>query len=101
VSTFLAYIEPVAGRLYPLIDTFTELIRRGHRVAVRTGPDQVELLGTLAIPAQELAAPIQTFQPLDWQARTRFGALFKGLGQFGARAQHQVPDPSRTSGPTS
>jgi len=92
VSTFLAYIEPVAGRLYPLIDTFTELIRRGHRVTVRTGPDQVELLGTLAIPAQELAAPIQTFQPLDWQARTRFGALFKGLGQFGARAQHQVPD---------
>ena len=65
MSTFLAYIEPVAGRLYPLIDTFTELIRRGHRVTVRTGPDQVELLGTLAIPAQELAAPIQTFQPLD------------------------------------
>jgi MGT family glycosyltransferase len=92
MTVFLAYIEPVAGRLYPLVDTFTELIRRGHRVVVRSGPEQVEVLRELGIPAEPLADPVRTFEPLDWQARTRFGALFKGLGQFGERARYQVED---------
>jgi UDP:flavonoid glycosyltransferase YjiC (YdhE family) len=92
MTVFLAYIEPVAGRLYPLVDTFLELVRRGHRVVVRSGPDQVEVLHRLGIPAEGLADPVRTFEPLDWQARTRFGALFKGLGQFGERARYQVAD---------
>ena len=69
MSTFLAYIEPVAGRLYPLIDTFTELIRRGHRVTVRTGPDQVELLGTLAMGAHLRSRPRRGASPRPSRAR--------------------------------
>ena len=35
---FLAYVEPVPGRLYAAdLEPFQELVRRGHRVTVRTG----------------------------------------------------------------
>jgi hypothetical protein len=37
MATFLAYIEPVMGRLYPLIPTLQELAGRGHRVTVSGG----------------------------------------------------------------
>jgi hypothetical protein len=29
---FLAYVKPVPGRVYPLVSTFLELVRHGHRV---------------------------------------------------------------------
>jgi hypothetical protein len=37
MATFLAYLEPVPGRLYPLVATLQELARRGHRIVVRSG----------------------------------------------------------------
>ena len=95
MAVFLAYVEPVPGRLYPLISTFQELVRRGHRVTVRTGIKEVELLRSLGIDAEPLAAEIVDFEPQDWRARTRFGALLAGLGQFGERARFQIPDLQR------
>ena len=95
MAVFLAYVEPVPGRLYPLISTFQELVRRGHRVTVRTGINEVELLRSLGIGAEPLAAEIVDFEPQDWRARTRFGALLAGLGQFGERARFQIPDLQR------
>jgi hypothetical protein len=80
MAVFLAYLEPVPGRLYPLISTFQELARRGHHVTVRTGIKEVQLLSLLGIAAEPLAAEIAGFEPADWRARTRFGALFSGLG---------------------
>ena len=77
MGTFLGYIEPVPGRLYPLVPTLQELNRRGHRVSVRSGPAQVELLKTIGIDAHELAPSLADFQPQDWRARTRFGALIR------------------------
>ena len=47
MAVFLAYVEPVPGRVYPLVSTFLELVRRGHRVTVRTGTKEVELLRSL------------------------------------------------------
>ena len=37
MATFLAYVDAVPGRLYPLVATLLELSRRGHRVIVRCG----------------------------------------------------------------
>ena len=39
-----------------------------------------------------LGSEIERFEPDDWRARTRFGALSKGLGQFGERAPFQLRD---------
>ncbi len=91
-TTFLAYVEPVPGRLYPLVATLQELQRRGHRVVVRTGPAEVDLLGSIGIEAEVLAPELAVFNPTDWQARTRFGALLRALDEFGNRARGQVAD---------
>ncbi len=95
MAVFLAYVEPVPGRVYPLVSTFLELVRRGHRVTVRTGTKEVELLRSLGIEAEPLNTELLNFEPEDWRARTRFGALFRGLAQFGERAPLQVPDLQR------
>jgi MGT family glycosyltransferase len=95
VAVFLAYIEPVPGRVYPLVATFLELSRRGHRVTVRTGVREVETLRAAGIDASPLAPEIVDFQPVDWRARTRFGALMTALRVFGERAPFQVGDLDR------
>ena len=92
MSVFLAYVDAVPGRLYPLVDTLLELARRGHRVAVRCGIDDVERLGSVGLDARALRPEIERFRPDDWRARTRFGALSSGLGQFGERARFQLDD---------
>lgn len=88
----LAYVDAVPGRLYPLVPTLLELRRRGHRVAVRCGIDDVDRLRLLDLDARPLARAIERFAPDDWQARTTIGALIRGLGQFGDRARFQIPD---------
>ncbi len=88
----LAYVDAVPGRLYPLVATLLELAQRGHRVTVRCGIDDVERLRSLGLEAHSLRREIERFEPDDWRARTRFGALSSGLGQFGARTPHQLAD---------
>jgi MGT family glycosyltransferase len=95
MGVVLAYVDAVPGRLYPLVATLLELAGRGHRVAVRCGAGDVECLRSLGLDAQPLRPEIERFDPLDWRARTRFGALSKGLGQFGERAPHQLRDLER------
>jgi hypothetical protein len=92
VAGFLAYVDAVPGRLYPLVPTLLELSRRGHRVVVRAGVEEVGRLRSAGLVAEPLAAPIERFEPDDWRARTRFGALLSGLRQFGERARAQADD---------
>ncbi len=92
MASVLAYIEPVPGRVLPLVATFQELIGRGHRVHVRTGPAEVRTLIGAGVDAAPLAPDLRDFRATDWRARTRFGALTTALGEFGARAARQVPD---------
>lgn len=92
MGRLLAYVDAVPGRLYPLVSTLQELSRRGHRVAVRAGVDDVERLRSAGLEAEPLAPPIERFEPDDWRARTRFGALMSGLRQFGERARVQAAD---------
>ncbi|MGE5690732.1 MAG: nucleotide disphospho-sugar-binding domain-containing protein [Pseudomonadota bacterium] len=92
MAVVLAYVDAVPGRLYPLVATLLEVARRGHRVAVRCGIDDVERLRALGLDVRPLRSEIERFEPDDWKARTRFGALSSGLGQFGERAPFQLRD---------
>ena len=92
MATVLTYVDAVPGRLYPLVPTLLELQRRGHRVALRCGVDELDRMRTAGVAAAALAPEIERFEPQDWRARTRFGALRSGLGQFGERARFQAPD---------
>lgn len=92
MAAVLAYVDAVPGRLYPLVPTLLELRRRGHHVALRCGLDDLERMRSAGLPTESLAPAIERFEPEDWRARTRFGALRSGLGQFGERARFQVPD---------
>ena len=47
---------------------------------------------SVGLEAGPLAKPIERFEPDDWRARTRFGALMSGLRQFGERAPAQAED---------
>ena len=98
MAVVLAYVDAVPGRLYPLVATLLELARRGHRVAVRCGIDDVERLRGVGLDARSLRSEIERFEPDDWRARTRFGALSSGLGQFGERARFQLADLEQTIG---
>jgi MGT family glycosyltransferase len=92
MANVLTYVDAVPGRLYPLVPTLVELARRGHRVALRCGLDDVDRMRAQGLDAKPLAGPIERFAPDDWKARTSIGALVRGLGQFGDRARFQVPD---------
>lgn len=96
MARFLAYVDAVPGRLYPLVATLLELSGRGHHVTVKAGIDDVERLRCIGLHAEPLAPPIERFDPDDWKARTRFGALMSGLRQFGERARAQATDLART-----
>ncbi len=92
MARLLTYVDAVPGRLYPLVATLLELQRRGHAVLVKAGADDVDTLRTAGLHAEPLAPPIARFEPDDWKARTRFGALMSGLRQFGERARDQAAD---------
>ena len=96
MATYLAYVDAVPGRLYPLVPTLLELQRRGHQVTVKAGIDDIERLRSVGLDAEPLAPPIERFEPDDWKARTRFGALMSGLRQFGERARAQADDLAQT-----
>ena len=92
MADLLAHVDAVPGRLYPLVPTLLELMRRGHDVALRCGADDLDRMRSVELPAESLAPEIERFEPQDWLAPTRFGALRSGLGQFGERARFQVSD---------
>lgn len=92
MARFLSYVDAAPGRLYPLVPTLIELTRRGHRVVVKSGVDDVDRLRAAGLDARPLAPPIARFEADDWKARTRFGALMSGLRQFGEHARAQASD---------
>ena len=95
MAVVLAYVDAVPGRLYPLVPTLEALSRRGHHVRIRCGVGEAELLSSLGLQAEPLVRQIEHFEPDDWRARTRFGALSSGLRQFASRARYQIPDLER------
>jgi MGT family glycosyltransferase len=92
VTRVLAYTSPARGHLYPLVPVLDELRDRGHQIAVRTLPSELEMLRARGFDAESLSADILAIEPDDWQARTPTGAMRRGLAMFARRAEHELDD---------
>jgi MGT family glycosyltransferase len=92
MSTFLYYLTPQTGHVFPLVPTWQELMRRGHRVAVRCPPQHVELLTDLGVRAAPIAPAIIAREQDDWRARSPIGALRRSMRTFLDRAVLEVED---------
>jgi len=92
MSTFLYYLTPQTGHLFPLVPTWQELIRRGHRVAVRCQPEHVEMLAGLGVHAAPISPRIVAREQDDWRARSPLGAMRRSMRTFLDRAVLEVDD---------
>ena len=100
----LMRVRGVTEKRCPLLLVQVPLTRRGRcdtrafaaaRVLSDTPARVGAASGALGLDAHSLAREIERFEPNDWKARTRFGALSSGLGQFGERAPYQLRDLQR------
>jgi MGT family glycosyltransferase len=88
----LAYTSPARGHLYPLVPILDELRDRGHDVAVRTLSSQVAMLQERGLAAEPIAAVIEAMEHDDYLGRSAQNRLQRAMGQFAARAEHEVGD---------
>jgi MGT family glycosyltransferase len=92
MARILAYTSPARGHLYPLVPILDALRDRGHDVAVRTLPSEVDALVARGLRAAPLAGAVLDVDHDDYKARTPVGAGRRGLRTFAERASHEVPD---------
>jgi MGT family glycosyltransferase len=92
MSRVLAYTSPARGHLYPLVPTLDELRGRGHGVAVRTLPAEVEMLRARGFDAEALSDEVLALERDHWRARTPTRALKRSLTVLARRAQHELDD---------
>jgi MGT family glycosyltransferase len=92
MARILAYTSPARGHLYPLVPVLDALRDRGHDVAVRTLPSELDALVARGLRAAPLAPAVLGVGHDDYKARTPVGAVRRSLGTFARRAAHEVPD---------
>jgi MGT family glycosyltransferase len=92
MSRYLAYTSPARGHLYPLTPVLDELRSRGHTVAVRTLPSEVEMLRERGLDAHEIDPWLASSELGDYKAKTPIGAERASTRSFAERAAHEVPD---------
>jgi MGT family glycosyltransferase len=92
MTTFLYYLTPQTGHVFPLVPTWLELMARGHRVAVRCIPSQVELLRDLGIDAKPVDPRIVAREQDDWRAKGQIGALNRSMRTWLDRAPLEIED---------
>ena len=92
MTTMLYYLTPQTGHVFPLVPTWLELRRRGHRVVVRCGPDHVAMLQELGLDADAVAPGIVARTQDDWRARSPIGALRRSMRTFLDRSALEVDD---------
>jgi MGT family glycosyltransferase len=92
MASILAYTSPARGHLFPLTPILDELRRRGHHVALRTLAAGVDVARSRGFDAAPIDRRIEEIAHDDWGARTPGGALKRGIGVFGARAELDGPD---------
>jgi MGT family glycosyltransferase len=89
----LAYTSPSKGHLYPLVPTLLGLQRRGHQVAIRTLPSEVELLvQQLGLDASPISPLVEAREMDDWRGSNQLAQLQRALTAFVDRAANEVPD---------
>lgn len=92
MSSYLAYTSPARGHLYPLTPVLDELGSRGHAVAVRTLPSEVEMLRERGLDAHGIDAWLASSELGDYKAKTPIGAERASTRTMVERAAHEVPD---------
>lgn len=92
MTKFLFYLTPQTGHVFPLVPTWQELIRRGHRVAVRCMPQQVDVLIGLGIFASPVAPAIVARVQDDWRARSQRQAFELSMRTFLDRSALEIAD---------
>jgi MGT family glycosyltransferase len=92
MTRVLAYTSPARGHLYPLVPVLDELRARGHEVAVRTLPSEIEMLRERGLDAEPVSSAILAIEHDDWRARTPMAATRRALAMFAQRAPHEVAD---------
>lgn len=92
MSTVLFYLSPQTGHTFPLVPTWQELKRRGHRVVVRCSPELVELLLGLDIDASAVDPRIVAREQDDWLATSPTDALGRSMRTFLDRAVFEIED---------
>lgn len=92
MASVLVYTSPARGHLFPVLGVARELLRRGHRVQVRTLAAEVAKVAALGLEAAPIAPAIEARELDDWQARTSLQALGRSMRTFADRAVHEVGD---------
>jgi MGT family glycosyltransferase len=92
MARILAYTSPARGHLYPLVPILDALRGRGHEVAVRTLPSEVDALRARGLDAGPIADAVLAIEHTDYLARTPVGGVRSSLRTFSERAVHEVPD---------
>jgi MGT family glycosyltransferase len=92
MTSFLFYLTPQTGHVFPLVPTWLELIRRGHRVAVRCMPQHVQVLTGLGVSASPVAPAIVARAQDDWRARSQRQAFELSMRTFLDRSVLEIAD---------
>src|SRR5690242_4503116 len=101
MSTFLAYVSPATGHLFPLIPGLLALQDRGHEVHVRTAPDLVEVARAGGLRHVEALDPrVLEIEVRDYEARSGRERLVVGFEQLLARGPAEAEDLRRAMAQT-
>jgi UDP:flavonoid glycosyltransferase YjiC (YdhE family) len=97
MTTILAYTSPARGHLYPIVPVLTELLDRGHRVAVRTLASQVPAMRAEGFDAAPIDPTLEGVQHDDYVGRTPMAGLKRSVATFSQRAFLDAADLQRAA----
>ncbi len=92
MARILAYTSPAQGHLFPLTPILDDLSRRGHEIALRTLPAQVQLMQARGFHAAPISERVEEISLDDLRASNPRAALGRAVRGFLARAEHDGPD---------
>jgi MGT family glycosyltransferase len=91
----LAYTSPARGHLFPILPTLTELLSRGHAVALRTLEPEVANTRGLGIDAAAIDPAIERTEHDDFLGRNAPDRVRRSMATFLRRAPLEIDDLGR------
>jgi MGT family glycosyltransferase len=98
MASYLFYLSPQTGHVFPLVPTMLELTARGHTVTVYCHPPGVATLSGLGLAAYPVDEAIVARAQDDWQATSRTDAYRRAMRTYLDRAPLEVTDLNRAIG---
>jgi MGT family glycosyltransferase len=91
----LLYTSPARGHLYPAVPIATELVRRGHDVALYSLVGELEPLAPLGIEGHAIDPTIEEIEIEDYRERSQLRAIRAVFKAFLKRSASEAPDLER------